>query len=337
MRIKKIYKRKFFKFSCAIIAFVLALFVFFLGIQSPVKKNTFFDVTRGVNVSMVAEQLKDYDLIDSIPLFKLSVRANGGQIQTGKYNIPKGASVWRIAGMLAKGDVATVTIVVPEGLTVKQIKKLLLETDTLTGNVECGKGTDLPVCKLNDGDLFPDTYTVAMGTSRLAFLDLMRKKMENTKSAWEKAGRIIPKPLRNWNDIITLASIVQKETPKTSEMPLVASVYLNRLQKGMRLQADPTVVYALTDGLGDMRGAPLLRGHLKVSSPYNTYLHFGLPPAPIANVGIDAIKAVLQPADTNYLFFVADGKGGHKFAKSYKEHMKNHASWREVKKIKNTQ
>lgn len=286
---------------------------------------------------MVAEQLKDYDLIDSIPLFKLSVRANGGQIQTGKYNIPKGASVWRIAGMLAKGDVATVTIVVPEGLTVKQIKKLLLETDTLTGNVECGKGTDLPVCKLNDGDLFPDTYTVAMGTSRLAFLDLMRKKMENTKSAWEKAGRIIPKPLRNWNDIITLASIVQKETPKTSEMPLVASVYLNRLQKGMRLQADPTVVYALTDGLGDMRGAPLLRGHLKVSSPYNTYLHFGLPPAPIANVGIDAIKAVLQPADTNYLFFVADGKGGHKFAKSYKEHMKNHASWREVKKIKNTQ
>ena len=143
--------------------------------------------------------------------------------------------------------------------------------------------------------------------------------------------RVLPKPLKNWNDVITLASIVQKETPQAREMPIVASVYLNRLNQGMRLQADPTVVYALTDGLGDMQGAALLRGHLQIDSPYNTYKNRGLPPAPIANVGQAAIRAVLKPADTNYLFFVADGRGGHKFSKDYETHMKNHANWRKIK------
>ena len=114
-------------------------------------------------------------------------------------------------------------------------------------------------------------------------------------------------------------------------------MYLNRLRKNMRLQADPTVVYALTNGLGDMQGAALLRGHLRVDNPYNTYTHGGLPPAPIANVGQAAIRAVLRPADTNYLYFVADGRGGHKFANSYDEHIRNHADWREIKKLRNGQ
>ena len=103
----------------------------------------------------------------------------------------------------------------------------------------------------------------------------------------------------------------------------------------MRLQADPTVIYALTDSEGDMHGEPLLSGHLKIDSPYNTYMHNGLPPAPIANVGRDAIRGVLKPAHTKYLFFVADGRGGHKFSKDYKEHQKNHEEWREIKKAKN--
>ena len=114
-------------------------------------------------------------------------------------------------------------------------------------------------------------------------------------------------------------------------MPIVASVYLNRLNKGMRLQADPTVVYALTNKLGDMQGAPLLRGHLKLDSPYNTYRNAGLPPAPIANVGLAALRAVLRPAKTKFLFFVADGQGGHRFSIDYAQHQKNHARWREIK------
>ena len=158
--------------------------------------------------------------------------------------------------------------------------------------------------------------------------------MIKVEQDWGKTSRRLPKPLKNWNDVVTLASIVQKETPLAREMPIVASVYLNRLNKGMRLQADPTVVYALTDGLGDMQGEPLLRGHLKIESPYNTYRNSGLPPAPIANVGQAAIRAVLNPAETNFLFFVADGKGGHRFSKDYETHKKNHADWRKIKKQK---
>lgn len=336
MKMKKIIQsNKYVTVICIAIIIIVIALVWVFGIHSTVRQDAVFNVTRGASVSHVAAQLEARGLIDSQFLFKLAVRGNGGAVQSGQYDIPRGASVWRIAGMFAHGDVAATTIVVPEGLTVKQIKELLMNDTTLTGGVECGAGTDLPVCNLHDGDLFPDTYRVARGTSRLALLDLMRKKMLEIESKWDRAGRIAPKPLKTWNDVITLASIVQKETPKKSEMPIVASVYLNRLCDGMRLQADPTVVYALTDGLGDMRGRPLLRGALKINSPYNTYTNYGLPPAPIANVGLDAIRAVLQPADTNYLYFVADGRGGHKFARTYAEHMKNHADWRMIKKIQN--
>ena len=335
MKAKKLFKsKKFINFVCGAVVVVVIAALYIFGVRSAVTRDATFVVARGDTVSGVATRLQSRDLIDSVALFKIAVRGNGGGIQSGQYDIPRGTSVWRIADMLAHGDVAATTIVVPEGLTVKQIKELLLADDDLTGDVECGVGTDLPVCNLHDGDLFPDTYRVARGTSRLALLDLMRKKMVELEHNWDRAGRIAPRPLKTWNDVITLASIV-KETPKKSEMPIVASVYLNRLRDGMRLQADPTVVYALTGGLGDMRGRPLLRNHLKTDSPYNTYTHAGLPPAPIANVGLDAIHAVLTPADTNYLFFVADGNGGHRFSRTYAEHVKNHADWRVIKKIQN--
>ena len=198
----------------------------------------------------------------------------------------------------------------------------------LTGDVDCSK--DLPVCNLHDGDIFPDTYRIARGTTRLAVLDLARKKMLDVKKSFENMD--YPKPLKDWNDVMVLASIVQKETPLKREMPIVASVYLNRLNINMRLQSCPTVIYPLTKFEGDMHGAPLLSGHLKIDSPYNTYTHNGLPPHPIANVGRDAIRSVLKPANTKYLFFVADGRGGHKFSRDYSEHQKNHEIWREIKK-----
>ncbi len=308
--------------------------LYFFGIESTLKKDVVFSVNRGDTVSSVARDLEKRGIISSAEIFKISVKAHGGRIQRGEYELHSGISVWRVAHILSRGEIATTTIIVPEGLTVKQIKNLLQNSASLTGSVECNPISDAPVCNLRDGDLFPDTYRVAKGTNRLALLELMRRKMSDIEDAWRSAGAIHPKQLRDWNDIVTLASIVQKETPRASEMPIVASVYLNRLRKNMRLQADPTVVYALTDGLGDMQGAPLLRGHLKIESPYNTYRNKGLPPSPIANVGQAALRAVLNPADTNYLFFVADGRGGHKFSNSYEEHMRNHADWRAIKKIR---
>ncbi len=330
MKFRKLSHKKRVRLVFALIVVSLIAVLYLLIPGGASQRTTVLHVARGASVSSVARDLERAGLIESQGVFKFAVKLNGGKVKTGEYNIPRRASAWRIARMLARGQVATVSIVIPEGLTIKQIKQQLLTNSNLTGAVECDDASR-PVCNLRDGDVFPDTYNVAKGTSRLAFLEVMRKKMVSVADTVDRAGRHLPEPLRDWNDVITLASIVQKETPRASEMPVVASVYLNRLNKNMRLQADPTVVYALTNGLGDMQGAPLLRGHLKTQSPYNTYTNRGLPPAPIANVGQAAIRAVLKPADTNYLFFVADGKGGHKFSKSYEEHMKNHADWRRIK------
>ena len=334
-RVRKFFPtRVLIQMIAAPLLIVVCVMFYMFMVHSTVRAPVIFNINRGDTVSGVANRLVQQKLIDSDQVFKTSVRLMGGKIQSGQYDIPYGASAWKIADMFANGRVASTTIVIPEGLTVQQIKKLLLQSTALTGAVECEAGNVAPVCNLKDGQIFPDTYTVARGTRRLAVLELARKKMQGIGDAWNKTSRRLPKPLKSWNEVITLASIVQKETPLAREMPIVASVYLNRLNRGMRLQADPTVVYALTNGLGDMQGAPLLRGHLKIDSPYNTYRNAGLPPAPIANVGQSAIRAVLNPAETNFLFFVADGKGGHRFSRDYEEHKKNHNAWRKIKNKK---
>lgn len=334
------YKKIFPKYIIAYLLFapvviVLLVFLYVFCVHSTVNSATVFDVVRGDSVTGVANRLVQNNLIDSKDAFIALVRFNGGTIQSGQYDIPRSASLWRIARMMTTGNVATTTVVIPEGLTVKQIKQLLLQHSGLTGGVECSDNKSRPVCNLIDGQVFPDTYRVARGTNRLAVLELMRKKMIDVNNHIGGAYRVLPRPLKTWDDVVTLASIVQKETPITREMPIVASVYLNRLNKGMRLQADPTVVYAVTNGLGDMQGGALLRSHLQIDSPYNTYRNSGLPPTPIANVGQNAIRAVMRPAETNFLFFVADGQGGHRFSVDYSEHQKNHDAWREIKKSRN--
>ena len=328
----KRYIVSYILFAPIMVAAIVFFYVF--CIHSIVKKSTVFEVVHGDSVTGVANRLVKNNLIDSKDLFVALVRFNGGTIQSGQYDIPESASLWRITRMLVTGNVATTTVVVPEGLTVKQIKRLLLQNSELQGSVECEDNKSRPVCDLKDGQIFPDTYRVARGTKRLALLELMRKKMIDVNNHMRVAYRVLPKPLKNWDEVITLASVVQKETPIIREMPIVASVYLNRLNKGMRLQADPTVVYAVTNGLGDMQGNALLRKHLKIDSVYNTYRNSGLPPTPIANVGQNAIRAVMKPAETSFLFFVADGQGGHRFSVDYEEHKKNHDAWREIKKNK---
>lgn len=328
-RTRKIFTRYVFLIAVA----MFAVIYYALCVRTTIRESVMFSINSGDSVTSVARRLNNEEIIFSDVAFKMAIRLQGGRVQVGEYEIPRGASVWMIANMLTHGKVATTTVVIPEGLTILQIKDLLRGVQNLTGDVDCDDGR--PVCDLADGDIFPDTYYVARGTSRLAVLELARKNMESIKNKWMRLRRNPPAPLSGWDDLITLASIVQRETPRASEMPIVASVYLNRLRRGMRLQADPTVVYVLTDGYGDMRGEPLLRGHLKIDSPYNTYRNKGLPPAPIANVGRAAIRAVMKPADTNYLYFVADGQGGHKFSTDYESHMKHHADWREIKKLNN--
>lgn len=338
---KALWAKIIFAGICFFIAIILT---FIIGIYSPLKGSYDFELSRGQTVSNIAHNLKSDGVILSENFFKASVLFFGGRVQAGTYGLQAGASTWQIAKMLARGDIAATTVLIPEGTTIKQIRRILANTKGLTGNTDCNGGyknsdgdSDFNLCKLQDGDFFPDTYRVVKGTERADVLKLAKKKMDKIRIGWqENSRRFIPDPLTSWNQVVTLASIVQKETPRASEMPVVASVYLNRLKKKMKLQADPTVVYAITNGLGDMQGQFLLLNHLKYKSPYNTYLNYGLPPAPIANVGRDAIFAVLSPADTNYLYFVADGHGGHKFADTYAQHQKNRADWRKIKKAINS-
>lgn len=330
---KKISKKKFrqikdwIKFALAIACVVVFVIFFVFSLWSPLKRSVDVVVPKGASVTSITNYLLKNNIIKSGDLFYFSVRLNGGRIMAGVYEIPRGAGVWTIADMLTHGRVATTTVTIPEGFTIVQIKNMLKNIPYLSGDVDCDKS--LPVCDLKDGDIFPDTYRIARGTARLAVLDLARKKMLEVKDSFKNYK--YPTPLKDWNDVLILASIVQKETPLKREMPIVANVYLNRLNINMRLQACPTVVYAITAGEGDMHGQPLLSGHLKTVNPYNTYINYGLPPHPIANVGRDAIRAVLKPAHTEYLFFVADGQGGHKFSKTYAEHEKNHDEWRVIK------
>lgn len=314
--------------SVALAAAALVLAVWIFGFRSGVRQEATVVVNPGASVTSVARQLKEQGLIKGEKEFKVLVVGFGGRVRHGVYDIPQKAGAWRIARMIARGEVASTTVMIPEGLTVRQIVAVLDANRFLTGEAcardECAR----------DGELFPDTYKVSKGTPRAAVIDLMKRKMSEIERNWVLAGRKRPSPLKDWNEVITLASIVQKETPRVSEMPRVASVYINRLRKGMRLQADPTVVYAITDGLGDMQGKPLYTGHLKTQHPHNTYTNSGLPPHPIANVGRAAIRAVLNPADTNYLFFVADGTGGHVFSRTLDEHNIRRAEWREIKRAK---
>ncbi|MDR1071077.1 MAG: endolytic transglycosylase MltG [Rickettsiales bacterium] len=305
---------------CAALPFVfLAAVSYFLFFRPVVSDPRSYVVEPGASVSRVAADLGQG------AGFKFLVMLNGNRVMSGTYDLPADASVWRLARMTARGEIASISITIPEGLTVKQIVNLLNENQFLTG--AAGRG-------YKDGELFPDTYIVAKGTGRAAMMDLMAKKMDRIRDRYADArvSYLLPSPLKSWDEVIILASIVQKETARASEMPLVASVYINRLRKNMRLQADPTVVYAITKGLGDMRQQRLYTKHLGVKSPYNTYRNAGLPPAPIANVGLDAIRAVLSPADTNYYYFVADGTGGHTFSQTLDEHNRKRSVWREIKK-----
>jgi len=210
---------------------------------------------------------------------------------------------------------------VPEGLTSSQIVTLLREEPALSGEIK-----DEPA----EGSLLPETYHYSWGDSRTDLLKRMQAAMQTAiKTAWDK--RSLSLPIDNPKQAMVLASIVEKETSVPQERARVAGVFINRLIANMRLQSDPTVVYALTQGTGAL-GRPLNRADWKYESPYNTYLVDGLPPAPIANPGKASIEAVMNPEQHDFVYFVADDSGGHAFARTLAEHNRNVAHWRDVMK-----
>jgi UPF0755 protein len=315
-------------FAAAALVAVLAAaglgwFVWSFREPGPLEAEAVVEVPRGAGLRGIADRLADAGVIDDPRLFTFGAWLYGraDDLRAGEYAFPPHVSAEGAMALLVQGRTVSYAVTVPEGLTSAEIVTLLREDDRLTGEV-----AEVPP----EGALLPETYHFRRGDTREDLLDRMADAMDDAVAAlWAERAEGVP--LASPEEAVVLASIIEKETGVPDERDTVASVFINRLDRGMPLQSDPTVIYALTQGAGPL-GRPLLRSDIEqTDSPYNTYRVDGLPPGPIANPGRAAIAAALNPAETEYLYFVADGTGGHAFARTFEEHRQNVRRWRRVR------
>jgi UPF0755 protein len=279
----------------------------------------------GTRFEQIADQMAEKGVITHPNLFKVQVFLSGksSHFKAGEYAFAPHISPASVAEMIASGKSVMHHFTIPEGLMTVEIFDLLRKETALAGEI---------TLDIREGELLPETYFYSYGDKRNDILMRMKHAMEKTLTeAWE--GRAQGLPINTPQQAITLASIVEKETGVTAERPHVASVYINRLNKGMLLQADPTTAYAVTMGKSKL-DRPLSLKDLALDSPYNTYHVTGLPPGPIANPGKASIIATLHPLTTQDLYFVATGKGGHYFAQDMAQHEANVKLYRESQKSK---
>lgn len=279
-------------------------------------------IPHGAGIRAVARLLADNGVIDHPWFFVAGVAAEGklDALKAGEYAFAATVSPRKAAALVASGRVVEHRFTVPEGFTSAEVVTLLKQQSALDGSVD-----KVPP----EGSLLPNTYFYVLGDRREDVLARMRRAMKAAvDAAW--ARRSPGFPLASPEEAVTLASIIEKETARPDERPHIAAVFLNRLRLGMKLQADPTVDYVLTDDGTKPLAHPLNHDDLAADSPYNTYLHAGLPPTPIDNPGLASLRAVLHPADSADLYFVADGSGGHAFARTLAEHNHNVAQLRHV-------
>jgi UPF0755 protein len=290
------------------------------------KKEVTFMVEKGSGLRIIAHELERERLVKNKNLFILCAVLKGGtkDIKAGEYSLNQTMSPVSIFHILSTGAIKTYTITIPEGLTVQQISALLAKKNlanmsdfiTLAMDKSLIASYHINGASL-EGYLFPDTYIIGRDIDAQQLIDLMVKRFKNIFSALLAEEERIPGKELPTNDIVTLASIVEKESGRADEKPIIASVFLNRLKKGMRLESDPTVIYGLKDFAGNLK-----KKDLRTPGPYNTYLNYGLPPGPIANPGRESLKAVINPAETDYLYFVAKNDGSHHFSTTLSEHNK---------------
>ncbi len=287
----------------------------------PAQQETVVVLPRGAGLGQITSRLTSAGVIEHPWLFQLAVRRLGRDrdLRAGEYAFPAAVTPGSVVNLLASGQTVARRLTVAEGLTVAEIYRLLETADGLAGELP-----PLP----GEGSLLPETYFYAFGDRRADLVKRMQRAMQDAlDQLWPERAQDLPLVRRE--DALTLASIVDKETGQADERRKVAAVFVNRLRRGMRLQADPTVIYGLTEGEGPL-GRALTRNDWADGSAYNTYRIDGLPPGPIANPGRASIEAVLNPAEVDYLYFVANGKGGHAFARTLAEHNQNVAAWRRL-------
>ncbi|MEN9782654.1 MAG: endolytic transglycosylase MltG [Pseudomonadota bacterium] len=289
--------------------------------QAKVLKSGVFYFEKGSNINDVSLNLEHNGFVSVGRVFeiyaKIWLRLNDEcqkRMQYGEYSVLENDGFSKVLRKICNGDVVMHQLTIPEGLEVREVVELLRKNEFLVGDVD--------VEDVKEGYLLPETYSFARGALRSDVLKKMKDSLQIVLDvAWNE--RDVSIPLKSKEELLILASIVEKEARVAKERPIIASVYLNRLEKGMRLQADPTSMYEITRGRFKMERALLLKD-LQIAGDYNTYKIAGLPKTPIANAGRDVIFATAKPAKTDYLFFVANGvDGGHIFSSNYKEHLEN--------------
>jgi len=292
----------------------------------PLEADTIVLIPRGAGVDTIARRLEDAGVVGDPFIFRVGVWLSGAtrDLQAGEYLFLIGTSMRGAMEVLRAGKPFTRRLTIAEGLTSAEAAVLINDAEALDG-----EAAEVPL----EGSLLPETYHYVRGDQRADVIRRMQRALNETVAElWPKRAPGLP--LKDEREAIILASIVEKETGVPEERPLVASVFVNRLRAGMRLQSDPTVAYGVTNGSGPL-GRALTRQDLQTPSPYNTYLNDGLPPGPISNPGRAAIEATLNPAATEFLYFVANGDGGHVFAKTLAEHNRNVEQWRKARGAQN--
>lgn len=291
--------------------------------EGPLTSDRAVIVPRGASVQAIAARLAEDNVISNPTVFQYGTRLFGSEkpLRAGEFKVPALASAAEVARVLQEAEPVVHKITLPEGLTSAEFVAEVRADQVLEGDITFAPG---------EGTLMPETYHFHRGMSRTDLLKRAQRDLDKTlDELW--ATRKADLPIATQTEALILASIVEKETGVADERPLVASVFVNRLKRGMRLQSDPTVVYGITGGAGPL-GRSLTRADLDTPTPYNTYEIDRLPPGPICNPGKASIAAVLQPADTKYYYFVADGTGGHAFAETLDQHNKNVRAWRKLQK-----
>ncbi|WP_300468977.1 endolytic transglycosylase MltG [Breoghania sp.] len=292
--------------------------------KGPLAQETTIIVAPGSGLETITNTLDRSGVVDQAWIFIGGVwlYKNTDRLKAGEYVFPVGVSMRGVMDMLVEGKAVLHSITIPEGWTNAQIVDRVNKHPILVGDL-----TEMP----REGALLPETYKFTRGTTQQEIIDRMRHAQEKVLAEiWARRSEGLP--IKTPEELVILASIVEKETGRADERPRVAGVFVNRLKKGWRLESDPTILYGLHGGEAWQRSRTLLKSEKEAPNRYNTYQIRGLPPGPIANPGRKAMEAVANPSRTEEMFFVADGRGGHLFAKTLEEHQRNVKRWREVEK-----
>ena len=312
------------RLAALVLALALLMVLGSWWIAGVVGKDTNFVVPRGATLTSVAQKLEKEHVIGSAGAFlwRAKVFGSSDPIKAGEFLLPEGASRAKILDTLQHGQPIRRLVTVPEGMPSIMVYERLKAEKLLTG----------PVMVPAEGSVLPDSYDFERGEARTVVLARMQAAMTKALAELWPKRKVGSCPLGTPQDAVNLAAIVEKETRKPAERPIVASVYCNRLRVGMKLDADPTVIYPITKG--KPLGRRIFRSELNEITGYNTYREPGLPAGPITNPGRASIAAVLNPAQTDYLYFVADGTGGHVFARTLAEQEANKAKWFAIRKAR---